>query len=119
MTKRTKAICARFYKLESGRQPVREWLLNCSRQDRSLIGRDSMKIEFGWPVGPPLCLQLSGYAGLHEARCRLTGRRIARIFFTVYGGDMVLLHGFIKKTQATPLKEIGLAARRMREVQDR
>ena len=54
-------------------------------------------------------------SGLYEVRSNLTGRRIARVFFTVSGRKMVLLHGFIKKTQATPAKELKLAARRMKE----
>jgi phage-related protein len=44
----------------------------------------------------------------------LTQGRIARIIFCVSGGQMVLLHGFIKKTQATPTQEIGLALKRMK-----
>jgi phage-related protein len=39
--------------------------------------------------------------------------RIARTIFTVKGKHMVLLHGFIKKTQATPLQDIELAHNRI------
>ena len=83
--------------------------------DGEQVSRDLMKVEFGWPCGPPLCTSLTGYPSLHEARSNLTGRRIARVFFTVSGRNMVLLHGFIKKTQATPAKELKLAERRMKE----
>ena len=110
-----KVIIARFYRLPSGREPVREWLGKLPSEDRKLIGRDLMKVEFGWPCGPPLCASLAGSPGLYEVRSNLTGRRIARVFFTVSRRNMVLLHGFIKKTQATPAKELKLAARRMKE----
>lgn len=73
-----------------------------------------MKVEFGWPCGPPLCAQIGGYPGLYEVRSHLTNR-IARVFFTVSGRNMVLLHGLIKKSRRTPKKDLELAARRMKE----
>ena len=86
-----------------------------SLEDRRRIGGDLMKVEFGWPCGAPLCRSLSAYPGLHEVRSRLEGRRIARVFFIVSDRNMVLLHGFMKKSQATPQKELKLAERRMKE----
>ena len=110
-----KSRVARFYRLGSGREPVRDWLGELPREDRKLIGRDLMTVEFGWPCGPPLCAPITNYPGLYEVRSNLTGGRIARVFFTVSGTTMLLLHGFIKKTRATPLKELKLAERRMKE----
>ena len=52
---------------------------------------------------------------LWEVRVHLDGR-IARVLFTVSSGKIVLLHGFIKKTRKTPLDEIELARRRMKEM---
>lgn len=52
---------------------------------------------------------------LWEARSNLAHGNISRVFFTIYGGQMILLHGFIKKaqkTQKTPKKEIDQARRR-------
>ena len=46
--------------------------------------------------------------GLWEIRSRLD-QRISRILFTVHGETMVLLHGFIKKSQKTPMKDLQLA----------
>ena len=74
-----------------------------------------MTVEFGWPCGPPLCAPIANHPGLCEVRSNLTNRRIATVFFTVSGRTVVLLHGFIKKTQATPRKELKLAQRRMKE----
>ncbi len=51
-------------------------------------------------------------AGLWEVRSHLSGRQIARVLFTVRSGEMVLLHGFIKKSQKTPAKELQLARKR-------
>ncbi|MDE0448802.1 MAG: type II toxin-antitoxin system RelE/ParE family toxin [Spirochaetaceae bacterium] len=110
-----KSIVARFFRLPGGREPVRDWLGEQSPEDKRRIGGDLMKVEFGWPCGPPLCRSLSGYPGLYEVRSRLITRRIARVFFTVSEQNMVLLHGFIKKSQATPLRELKLAERRAKE----
>ena len=109
-----KVIVARFFRLGSGREPVRDWLLTLPSNDRKVIGQDIMKVEYGWPCGLPLCESLKGYPGLYEVRSSLSDRRIARVFFTVSGGMMVLLHGFVKKTQATPDKELKLAMRRLK-----
>jgi len=40
---------------------------------------------------------------------------IARIFFTVEASEMILLHGFVKKSQATPQIEMDLAKERKRK----
>jgi len=51
---------------------------------------------------------------LWEVRSNLTGGKIARLLFCVHDGLMVLLHGFIKKTQKTPKRDIDLALKRKR-----
>ena len=55
--------------------------------------------------------------GLFEIRAK--GREgIGRAFFcTLIGRQIVILHGFIKKTQQTPARELKLARKRMKEVQ--
>jgi phage-related protein len=59
----------------------------------------------------PVCRPLGG--GLYEVRSTLTDR-IARIVFSIVDGDMVLLHGFLKKSQATPKADLDLARTRLR-----
>jgi phage-related protein len=56
--------------------------------------------------------------GLFEIRAR--GKEgIGRAFFcTMVGKRVVILHGFIKKTQATPPDEIKIARKRMKEMND-
>ena len=56
-----------------------------------------------------------GYRDLWEVRSRLSNGRIARVIFHMSGGEMILLHGFIKKTQQTPQQDLELADRRRRE----
>jgi phage-related protein len=110
-----KKLPARFYRWRTGAEPVREWLKSLSEEDRRTLGRDIAVVEFGWPIGMPVCRPLGG--GLWEIRSDLTGNRIARVVFCVAHGHLVLLHGFIKKAQRTPKADLELARRRQREVE--
>jgi phage-related protein len=109
-----KRLPARFFESEAGRVPVRNWLLGLTPEDRKVIGDDIQTAEFGWPIGMPLCRSLKGHKGLWEVRSNLSVGRIARVFFCAHEGNMVLLHGFIKKSQKTPVKELETADKRMR-----
>lgn len=103
-----------FYETGTGTEPVRAWLGGLSAEDRRIIGHDIARVEFGWPVGMPVCRSLG--QGLWEVRSSLPGGRIARVFFCIDAGEMVLLHGFEKKTQKTPAAELEKAKKRMKEV---
>lgn len=111
---RSKKLPARFYENSLGHKPVRDWLLDLSNDDRQTVGKDIQKVEFGWPLGRPHCAPLGN--GLWEVRSHLASGKIARVIFCVGEGHMILLHGFIKKTQKTPLQDIDLALKRKREV---
>jgi phage-related protein len=50
--------------------------------------------------------------GLWEVRVQLNNR-IAHILFTAHEEIMVLLHGFIKKSQKTPANDLKVAKQRM------
>jgi phage-related protein len=99
-----------FYKSDSGNMPVKEWLYNLSKEDRKLIGEDIKTVQYGFPIGMPLVKPLGDK--LWEVRSRLTGKAISRVFFTLYKDSIVLLHGFMKKSQKTPQNDIDLAKKR-------
>jgi len=103
----------RFYVTAAGTEPVREWLLSLPKEDRRTIGEDIKTVQFGWPLGMPLVRKMS--ADLWEVRSRLA-QGIARVFFTVLRSDIVLLHGFVKKSQRTPAADLDTATQRMKEV---
>lgn len=112
-----KRVEAVFYRTESGSDLVREWIKALPREDRKVIGDGLRSLEFRWPVGMPLSRPLGG--GLHELRCRLPSDRIARlIFFVSADEELVVLHGFIKKTRATPTGELEKARSRKREYEE-
>lgn len=62
----------------------------------------------------PYCRSLGN--GLWEVRSDLTDGKIARVIFSVVRERMVLLHGFIKKTQKIPAQDLRIALKRMKEV---
>lgn len=88
---------------------MREWLKAISPiEDRKQIGVDIKTVEFGWPIGMPVCRPLGD--GLYEVRSNLSQNKIGRVLFYIdVKGRMVLLHGFIKKTQKTPTGDLDLA----------
>src|SRR3989475_10916856 len=100
-----------FFRTETGREPVREWLKSLPREERRIIGEDIKTVQFGWPLGMPLVRKLD--KGLWEVRSRLPDR-IARAIFTTGEGRLILLHGFIKKSQRTPQDDLDLAKTRLR-----
>ena len=89
--------------------------MDLSGEDRRIVGFDLALVEFGWPIGMPLCRPLGD--GLWEVRSALTGGRICRVVFCTSGGRMILLHGFIKKTQKTPAADLAVARRRQTEIE--
>ena len=105
----------RFYATSQGREPVREWLKSLPPAARKTIGEDIKTVQFGWPLGMPLVRKMD--AGVWEVRSTIEAG-IVRVLFTTHGPVMVLLHGFIKKSGKTPIKDMALAKQRAKEVQN-
>jgi len=110
-----KKIPVYFYKTEIGNEPVREWLKKLNSEEKRLIGEDIKTVEYGWPIGMPTCKPIGH--GIYEVRTELPSNKIARVLFCIYDDSMVLLHGFIKKTQKTPKGELELARQRKRKLE--
>jgi phage-related protein len=115
VTMTLKKVAARFYLTPAGANPVRDWLMELPVNDRRQLGRDIGAVEYGWPLGMPLCRPLGD--GLWEVRSTLPSRRIARVLFCLVKGELILLHGFIKKTQKTPSSDLALARKRQKEIE--
>ena len=101
-----------FFKTDTGNEPVRELLKELSRDDCKVIGTDILTVQYAWPVGKPLVDHLGD--GLWEVRSRLDNR-LARTLFAMVDQEIVLLHGFIKKQQKTPVDELELAKKRKKQ----
>ena len=115
MPRLKKKIIAHFYKTLNGAEPVRNWLLRLSVEDRKIVGKDIQKVEFGWPIGMPYSRPLG--RGLFEVRSDISDKRIARVIFIIQNDGMVLLHGFVKKSQKTPKADLDLAVKRKKEIE--
>ena len=103
-------LTVNFYRSPSGTEPVREWLKELPAHERQAIGEDIKAVQFRWPLGMPLVRKLTGK--VWEVRTQLP-TRLSRVLFTVKSDKMVLLHAFIKKTQATTPQDIALAQSRI------
>jgi phage-related protein len=109
-----KKITVLFYRTKASNEPVREWLLGLDEIDRKTIGIDIKTVEYGWPIGMPVSRPLG--KGLYEVRSNISNKRIARVIFTIVDHYMILLNGFVKKTQKTPKEEIDLALKRVKDI---
>ncbi|MBL4759309.1 MAG: type II toxin-antitoxin system RelE/ParE family toxin [Mariprofundaceae bacterium] len=87
-----------------------------TKADRKSIGDDIQTVQYGWPIGMPLVDSIE--KGIWEVRTKLD-KRIARVLFTPYESQLVLLHGFIKKTQTTPKADKELTRNRLKDMQRR
>lgn len=105
---------ARFYSTHQGNEPVRDWLKELATQDRKAVGVDIATAEYGWPVGMPVSRAMGN--GLFEVRTSLSGNRISRVLFAIVDNNILLLHGFIKKTRKTPRHDLDLALKRLRQL---
>ncbi len=76
----------------------------------------TLLIDYGMDLRLPHSRAMGN--GLFELRPK--GKEgTARVFYcTLVGRRIVILHGFIKKTQETPRKELEVAIRRMKEVKN-
>jgi phage-related protein len=85
------------------------------RKARHSVGLDLMRVQWRWPIGMPLCRPMGG--GLWEVRASLPSDRIARVLFCLHKHQLVALHGFIKKTRATPNEDLKIARKRKKEIE--
>jgi phage-related protein len=108
-------LTVKFYRTVSGNEPVREWLLACSQSDKRTVGTDIRTIQYRWPLGMPLVRKMG--KDLWEVRSHLENG-ISRVLFTVDGNQIVLLHGFVKKSVKTPRSDLQIAKARLAELQE-
>jgi phage-related protein len=104
-----------FFRTPAGSEPVREWLRQLPPEERRAIGKDLLRAQWRWPIGMPLCRPMG--SGLWEIRTDLLTKRTARVLICVYRRHLIALHGFIKKTRATPDVDLMLARRRKKELE--
>jgi phage-related protein len=112
---RPQKIALVFYRTAAGSEPGSEWLKGLDEAERQAIGRDLLRAQWRWPVGMPLCRPLGN--GLWEVRTDLPTKRTARVLLCLYREHLVALHGFTKKTRATPDEDLATARKRKKELE--
>jgi len=97
-----------YYEDENGRQPAKEFIDSLDAKMRAKVfGRLGLLEEHGPRLGMPFSRHLGD--GIFELRTA-AGSNITRILhFFVVGRRVILTHGFVKKTQKTPMREINRA----------
>jgi phage-related protein len=105
-----------FYRTRGGSEVILDWLRDLKAGDRNALGQDLMRVQYRWPIGMPLCRPLGD--GLWEVRSDLPSKTIARTLFCIRDDRIIVLHGFIKKTQKTPAADLDLARKRKKEFEE-
>lgn len=106
-----------FFKTDGGNEPALDFIKELPKDDRSKIGFELKTLQIGFPVGMPLCRALGD--GLFEMRTSLPSTREARLLFLTHGQKLIVLSGFIKKSQKTPESEMRTARERKKAYQSR
>ena len=107
-----KRIFAAFYRMPYGKEPVHDWLIALPKPDRIIVGQDIATVEFGWPIGMPVCRSLRH--GLFEVRSTIRNGKIeVRTYFAIEGDMMLLLHGQVGKSEQQAAIE--LARKRLKD----
>ncbi len=106
-----------IWKIEYYNYDIQCWINKMPVGIRAAYARlTNLLMEFGIDLRLPHSRAMGG--GLFELRPKGC-EGAARIFYcTLVGKRIVILHGFIKKTQQTPNKELAIAIRRMKEVKN-
>jgi phage-related protein len=109
-----------FYKEASGESPVEEFFLELAKSNRILLAKARegiKKLRYRAYHREPLSKYLE--PGLWELRIK-AGSDILRVLYTFEKGQIIiLLHGFVKKTQKTPGGELEIARKRLKEIKER
>lgn len=105
-----------FYEKENGDVPVMEFLESLPTKHKAKAQKSiDLLEEYGMGLKEPYVKHITGkeYKGLSELRIKFASD-ISRIFyFMPVGTKLILLHGFLKKTQKTPKRELDTAKKYM------
>ncbi len=101
---------------ENGKSPVKDFIGSLSPESKAkFIFIADLLTEYGLNVREPYVKPITGTRKLFELRIK-DRQNIHRIFYFAFTGRrLVLLHGFTKKTDKTPTREIEIAEIRMKD----
>jgi phage-related protein len=105
-----------YFVSENGKSPIKDFIDSLSPESKAkFIFIADLLTEYGLNVREPYVKPITGTRKLFEIRIK-DRQNIHRIFYFAFTGRrLVLLHGFTKKTDKAPQREIEIAESRMRE----
>ena len=105
-----------YYETAGGKSPVKEFIDSLSPESKAkYIFIADLLEAYGIGVKEPYVKPLTGWRKLFEMRIKDKANIHRILYFAFTGRKFVLLHGFTKKTEKTPAREIEIAVRRMEE----
>lgn len=105
---------ALLYSTPSGQAVVQKFIASLDNSTHAKVLRHIDLLE---TFGPSLRMPYSRQLGMGLAELRIRGNREVRLFYVFADEKYIyLLHGFVKKSQATPRKELALARQRQHEI---
>ena len=103
-----------IYYVENNRSPVVEFIQNQNPKEQAKILREiDLLEEFGLFLGMPHIRKMKSTKSIWELRIKHSSNIFRIFFFTIKDSKLVLLHGFRKKSNKTPKKELDIALKRM------
>ena len=103
-----------FYTHSSGRSPITDFIDKQSRIDQAIISAVLEDIEdSGFTAKGCKFRQLKGK--LWEIKIKTPSGSSRFLYLMTSKEKMIILHGFKKKSQKTPLKEIHIGLKRLKE----
>lgn len=105
-----------YYKTPGGQEVIEDFIDNLQENTQAKLGRQLDLLQhYGYELGMPHVKALG--SGLMELRVRAKHSQEVRFFYIfVKENRIYLLHAFVKKSQATPTKELNLARKRQTEI---
>jgi len=105
-----------YYKTATGRVPVAEFVDDLPPQAKAKYIRAlGLLEEYGLLLREPWVKSIHGIPKLRELRFTAFGDIYRFFFFPVTGRKLILVHGFKKKGQETPRRELQTAEARMKD----
>jgi phage-related protein len=107
-----------LYEKPDNKVPVFDFIVSLSPKQQAKIYREiELLMKFGNELHFPHVRKIEGekYSPLWELRIEFASDTFRIFYFMYYQNKCVLLHGFRKKTEKTPIKELDIALHRMND----
>ena len=107
----------RFYQTPSGRSPVLEFVESLPGNIQADFYDALVRLSQAEVLSMPVSRNLAAvHKGLHELRFRDRSGAYRVLYYVKVKDAIYMLHGFKKKTQKTPPKELKVALKRLKEI---